>query len=95
MSEIKVKQLFHLGVVMGMIRGLKIIEMMNERIPSDPKEHITAGEAVAGMILNGLEFTNQTLTMAPHFFESKAINHLFGREDISSSHFNRFTLGRT
>lgn len=88
-----VKRIDHLGIVAGVIKDLGIIELINERIPEHPKEEISAGEAVAGMIINGLGFSNRPLSLTPQFFQSKAMERLF-RKGIDASFFNRFKLGR-
>ena len=93
MNEVKVERLDHLGVVAGVIKDLGIIEMIDARIPGDEQEHVTTGEAIAAMILNGLGFTSQPLYMTPRFFESKPVEELF-RKGVSADHFNRFKLGR-
>lgn len=94
MGIVKVERLDHLGIVAGVIQDLGIIEMIDSRIVTDEREEISTGEAVAGMILNSLGFTNRPISLTPQFFESKAIGLLF-REDISSDSFNRFKLGRS
>jgi transposase len=88
-----VKRIDHLGIVAGIIKDLGIVELINERIPEHPKEEISAGEAVAGMIINGLGFSNRPLSLTPQFFQSKALERLF-RKGIDASFFNRFKLGR-
>jgi hypothetical protein len=50
--------------------------------------------AVAGMILNGLGFSNRPLTLTPQFFTNKPLDLLF-REGVRAEMFNRFKLGRT
>jgi transposase len=89
----EVKRLDHLGIIAGVIKDLRIVELIDERINGDPREEITAGEAVAGMILNGLGFSNRPLSLTPQFFQNKAIERLF-RKGINAEHFNRFKLGR-
>lgn len=89
----KVKRLDHLGIVAGVIKDLGIIELIDERIKDHPKEEITVGEAVAGMIINGLGFSNRPLSLTPQFFQSKAMERLF-RKGVDASYFNRFKLGR-
>ena len=42
-----------------MIKDLGLISMIDTRIVPDEQEEITPGEAVAGMILNGLGFANR------------------------------------
>lgn len=94
MEIIKLERLDHLGVVAGVIKDLKLIEIIDERIGVDQDEQITTGEALAAMILNGLGFANRPLTLMPEFFENKPLALLF-REGIEAKHFNRFKLGRS
>ena len=60
----------------------------------DSQEGITPGEAVAGMILNGLGFANRPLSLTPQFFANTPLDLLF-REGVHAEMFNRFKLGRT
>jgi transposase len=76
------------------IKDLGLIDMINTRLVPDAQEVITPGEAVAGMILNGLGFANRPLSLTPQFFASKPLDLLF-REGIDAEMFNRFKLGRT
>jgi len=68
--------------------------MIDARLVPDEQEEITPGEAVAGMILNGLGFANRPLSLPPQFFTNKPLDLLF-RAGIRAEMFNRFTLGRT
>ena len=68
--------------------------MIDARLIPDAQEVITPGEAVAGMILNGLGFANRPLSLTPQFFANKPLDLLF-REGIRAEMFNRFKLGRT
>lgn len=92
-THAKVERLDHLGVIAGVIKDLKLVEFIDERIPGDAREEISCGEAVAGMIINGLGFSDRPLTLTPQFFENKALNSLF-RPGVSAESFNRFKLGR-
>lgn len=89
----EVERLDHLGVIAGVIKDLKLVEFIDERISRDAREEISCGEAVAGMILNGLGFSDRPLTLTPQFFENKALNRLF-RPGVNAESFNRFKLGR-
>jgi len=91
--DAQVERLDHLGILAGVIKELGLIEFIDSRIPSDPREGISCGEAVAGMIINGLGFSDRPLTLTPQFFENKALTHLF-RPGVNAEHFNRFKLGR-
>ena len=92
--NLDIQRLDHLGIVGGVIKDLQIIEMVDERIKPDDKEEITTGEAIAGMILNGLGFTQKPLSLTPQFFKNKPLDLLF-RENVTAEHFNRFKLGRS
>jgi transposase len=68
--------------------------MINARLVPDPQEVLTPGEAVAGMMLNGLGFAHRPLSLTPQFFASKPLDRLW-HDGVRSEMFNRFTLGRT
>jgi transposase len=94
MVSIRVERLDHLGVIASVIKDLGLIHMINARLVPNEQEVITPGEAVAGMILNGLGFANRPLSLTPQFFASKPLDLLF-RAGMSAEMFNRFKLGRT
>ena len=94
MESVRVERLDHLGVIASVINDLGLIDMINARLVPDDQEVITPGEAVAGMILNGLGFANRPLSLTPQFFASKPLDLLF-REGLGAEMFNRFKLGRT
>jgi len=89
----EVQRIDHLGIVAGVIHDLKIVDMIDERIPTDQREEISTGEAVAGMIINGLGFSDRPMTLTPQFFQNKAMELLF-RPGVQADYFNRFKLGR-
>ena len=94
MESVRVERLDHLGVVASVIKDLGLIEMIDARLLLHEQEEITAGEAVAGMILNGLGFANRPLSLTPQFFTNKPLDLLF-RQGVRAEMFNRFKLGRT
>src|SRR5919106_5665325 len=94
MEQVRVERLDHLGVIASVIKDVEFIDMINRRLVPDAQERITPGEAVAGMILNGLGFANRPLSLTPQFFVNKPLDLLF-REGIDAEMFNRFKLGRT
>lgn len=94
METIKVERLDHLGILAGVIKDLGIIEMIDARILPDDQEEISTGEAVSGMIINGLGFSNRPISLTPQFFFNKPVELLF-REGVLAEHFNRFKLGRS
>src|SRR6478672_4878876 len=94
MASVCVERLDDVGVVASVIKDLGIVEMVDARLGLHDQEEITAGEAVAGMILNGLGFSDRPLTLTPQFFVNKPLDLLF-REGVRAEMFNRFKLGRT
>jgi transposase len=94
MESIRVERLDHLGLIASVIKDVGLISMIDTRIVPDKQEEITPGEAVAGMILNGLGFANRPLSLTPQFFANKPLDLLF-RAGVTAEMFNRFKLGRT
>ena len=94
MESVWVERLDHLGLMASVIKDLGLIGMIDARLVPDEQEEITPGEAVAGMILNGLGFANRPLSLTPQFFANKPLDLLF-REGVHAEMFNRFKLGRT
>ncbi len=94
MDAVHVERLDHLGLIAYMIKDLGLISKIDARIVPDEQEEITPGEAVAGMILNGLGFANRPLSLTPQFFANKPLDLLF-RKGVQAEMFNRFKLGRT
>ena len=94
MDSVHVERLDHLGLISSVINDLRLIDMVDTRLVPDEQEEITPGQAVAGMILNGLGFANRPLSLTPQFFMNKPLDLLFRRE-IRAEMFNRFKLGRT
>ena len=94
MEQVRVERLDHLGLIASVIKDIGLIDMIDRRLVPDDQEVITPGEAVAGMILNGLGFANRPLSLTPQFFANKPLDLLL-REGIDAKMFNRFKLGRT
>ena len=94
MESVRVERVDHLGVIAEVIKDLGLIEMIDARLVPDSQEDITPGEAVAGMILNGLGFSNRPLSLTPRFFANKPLDLLF-HDGVCAEMFNRFKLGRT
>jgi anti-sigma regulatory factor (Ser/Thr protein kinase) len=59
MEQVRLERLDHLGVIASVIKDIGLIDMRDRRLVPDAQERITPGEAVAGMILNGLGFANR------------------------------------
>src|SRR5215831_10819727 len=94
MEQVRVERLDHLGLLASVIKDLGLIAMIDRRLVPDEQAVITPGEAIAGMILNGLGFAHRPLSLTPQFFANKPLDLLF-RDGIEAEMFNRFKLGRT
>lgn len=88
------KILDHLGLVATMFDELELGQVIDQRIAQDHEQrHVSIGQAVKAMVLNGLGFVNQRLYLVPHFFETKPTERLIG-EGVLPEHLNDDTLGR-
>jgi transposase len=94
MDQVRVERLDHLGLLAFVIKDLGLSAMIDKGLVPNEQEVITPGEAVAGMILNGLGFANRPLSLTPQFFANNPLDLLF-RKGIEAEMFNRFKLGRT
>jgi transposase len=90
---LSVERVDHLGLVAGVIKDLGLTQAIDARIGRHDDEKISCGEAVAGMIMNGLGFSDRPLTLAPQFFDNAPTALLLGPH-AEPAHFNRFKLGR-
>ena len=88
------KLLNHLGLVAGMYDELGIGELIDRLIIQDEdKRTVSIGQAIKGMVLNGLGFTHRALYLTPLFFRDKPVDRLIG-EEIEAEHLNDDVLGR-
>ena len=92
-SALKVENLDHLGIVAGLIDEIGIVELLDERLGTDPREKISTGIAVKAMLLNGLGFVSAPLYLFEHFFKGKATEKLLG-EGIKAENLNDDRLGK-
>src|SRR5438067_3994576 len=94
MESLRVERLDHCGLIASVIKDLHLIERIDACLMPDEQEALTPGQALAGMILNGLGFTPRPLSLTPQFFANKPLDLLF-RDGVHAGMFNRFTRGRT
>ena len=74
---------------MRLVKKQKINQLLGEQLP----KKITGGQAVKGMLLNGLGLVSSPLYLFNRFFEGKAIENLMGK-GIKAEYFNDDRLGR-
>jgi transposase len=94
MESVRVERLDHLGLIASVMKDLGLVNLIDARLMPNEQEEITPGEAVAGMVLNGLGFANRPVSLTPQFFANKPLDLLF-RAGVRAEMFNRFKLGRT
>jgi transposase len=95
-KQYRTKVLDHLGLVAGMCSELGISNIIDEHIPVNSADKIlSTGNAVVGLILNGLGFVNKRLYLVSRFFENKPVDKLLNVSYLDSSHFNDDALGRS
>lgn len=94
-AKYKTKVLDHLGLIAGMCKELDIAGLIDNAIPNTSADKIlSTGNAVVGMILNGLGFVNKRLYLVSHFFKNKPVDKLLDVSYLDNSHFNDDALGR-
>jgi transposase len=92
--QYKTETLEHLGLVAGMYDELEIGYTIDQLVPQDPSQrHITIGQALKAMVINGLGFANRRLYLTSHFFTNKPLERLIGM-GIKAEHLNDDALGR-
>jgi len=77
-----IERLDHLGIVAGVIKDLKIAELIDGRLGTYEGETLSAGETVAGMIINGLGFSNKPMTLAPLFLRIARCRYCLARRTL-------------
>jgi transposase len=84
----------HLGLVAGMFDELGIGDVIDHATQQDPEQRdLTLGEAVNAMVLNGLGFINQALSLVPRFFQNKPTSRLISPR-VAPEQLNDDALGR-
>jgi Domain of unknown function (DUF4277) len=73
MESGSVERSYHFWVFTSFINDLGRIETVDVRLGRRDQEESTAGEAVAGMPLNGLGLSNRPRSCIPQFFANKIL----------------------
>ncbi|CZP48026.1 Transposase [Legionella pneumophila] len=89
-----IKNLDHHGLVAGFCQELGIAAIIDKALPAQSdQKHISYGQLLEAMILNGLGFRGRTLHMYSQYFEDKPLERLLG-SGIKAEHVNDDALGR-
>src|SRR6266542_6151529 len=84
----------HLGLVAGMFDELGIGDVLDRATQQNPEmRDLTVGEAVKAMVLNGLGFINQALSLVPRFFHNKPTYRLISPR-VAPEQLHDDALGR-
>ena len=88
------KNLDHLGLVSGMCKDIGIAKFIDDAHPKQSQDkHVSYGQLVEAMILNGLGFVGRTLHMYPEYFTDLPVERLLGK-GVKAEHINDDALGR-
>jgi len=91
--QIEVRIIDHLGIVAGIVDEIGLVEEINRQLGTDPREHVSCGQVLKAMILNGLGFVSAPLYLFEEFFTGKATEHLIA-PGVKPEHLNDDRLGR-
>jgi transposase len=95
LMRIKTQNLDHLGLVAGMCDEIGIVRLIDQACGQQAtNKHLTYGQCVKSMILNGLGFVGRTLYLYSEYFEDKPIDLLLGAP-VKPQHVDDNVLGRT
>ena len=91
--QIEVQNIDHLGIVAGIIDEIGLVEEIDHLLGTHSQEHVSSGQALKAMILNGLGFVSAPLYLFEQFFYGKATEHLIA-PGVRPEHLNDDRLGR-
>jgi len=94
-DQVSGKVLDHLGLISAVIDKVGLIDKVDKRLPVSKAKgaHVTMGERLAAMILNGLGFMDDRLYMFSEFLTNKPVERLFS-PGVQAEHFTDDALGR-
>jgi transposase len=90
---LQIENLDHLGLVAALVDELCLVEVTDKLLGKHKLHHISPGQVLKAMILNGLGFVSAPLYLFSEFFEGKLVEHLLG-PGIKAEHLNDDRLGR-
>ena len=83
----------HLGIVAGICKQIKLIETIDNYLPTESGRKVSCGQATQAMVLNALGLTGRALYLMPEYLKNKPIDLLIG-EGLEAEDFNDDSLGR-
>jgi hypothetical protein len=94
MASVHGERVDHLGLMAWMIQDCGLIRRIDARLLPDAQAEISPGEAVAGMILNGLGFAKRPLSLTPQVCANQPLDRLW-RAGVDAPMCTRLKRGRT
>ena len=91
--EYRTERIDHLGIVAGVCKQIKLIEIIDGCLAMPGGRKVSCGEAVQAMVLNALGLTGRALYLMPEYMRNKPVDLLIG-EGLVADDFNDDTLGR-
>ncbi len=91
--EYTTERLDHLGIVAGICKQIKLIEIIDGSLAMPTARKVSCGAAVQAMVLNALGLTGRALYLMPEYMSNKPVDLLIG-EGLTGADFNDDTLGR-
>lgn len=93
-NQFDVKRIDHLGLVAGFCEQTDLKETIDKKLgKKSHKSHISNGQLLVAMVLNGLGFVSRTLHMYPEYFADKPTERLIGT-GVLPEHINDDVMGR-
>ena len=84
----------HLGLVSGIAQDLDLVDLIDSIIGSDSRSHLSHGQVVLAMLVNGLGFTTRPMYLSPQFFRNKPVDLLIG-PGVGAKDLNDYQFGKT
>lgn len=90
---LQIENLDHFGLIATIIDELGLVELGDAELDTHSLQHVSPGQVLKVMILNGVRFVSAPLYLFSEFFQGKPIKHLLGTGS-RVEHFNDDCLGR-
>ena len=71
LENLEIKNLNHLGIIVGIIDEIGLVEIINKQLGEERSEIVSSGVIIKAIIINGLGFLSKPLYLFPQFFEDK------------------------
>ncbi len=89
-DQLTIQNIDHLGIAAGLVDKLKLVERIDARLPilNQQQSHVSHGQRIKAIILNGLGFTQNPIYLTPKFFTGKPIELLISTQSNVIEYFS-------